>query len=189
MRHEQQHRHQTYAFICISTLTVVRLPRPARIPIPSPRPQLYGLALDSEGSGEVLYGCGETFGDFTDTTVWTSNYGQAVVFAIDTTTHETIWLKSFSSEPTDRADCFYTIVVEDGRIYVSGSTGGIGFDSAGRDMEDQNGAVCHEIGGRRGGGRSATLIICSDFELMKPTDTTVLCVSDHVAKLQSIFCG
>lgn len=87
---------------------------------------LNAIAYD-DGSG-ILYACGYTAGDFSEPLDPVSKPEDAVVLALDTSTQELLWLKSFSSGPdVDRIDAALAITFDrNGVLHVSGRTTGKG---------------------------------------------------------------
>ncbi|CAM9342721.1 unnamed protein product [Ectocarpus fasciculatus] len=101
---------------------------------------LTDLAFDDENG--VLYACGYTRGNFS----YALDADPApdfkpldmVVLALDPSTQETIWLKTYTSGPlVDRDDFAYAITFDrNGVLHVGGTTRGTGFDTDGSAGED-----------------------------------------------------
>lgn len=91
---------------------------------------LTAIAYDHDSG--ILYACGYTAGDFSEPLdadpVPDAKAQDAVVLALDTSTRELLWLKSFSSGPdVDRADEALAITFDrSGVLHVSGRTRGKG---------------------------------------------------------------
>ncbi|CAM9542856.1 unnamed protein product, partial [Ectocarpus sp. 12 AP-2014] len=101
---------------------------------------LTDLAFDEENG--VLYACGYTRGDFSYALdadpAPEVKLQDMVVLALDPSTQETIWLKTYTSGPlVDRADFAFTITFDrNGVLHVGGTTRGTGFDTDGSAGED-----------------------------------------------------
>ncbi|CBJ31465.1 conserved unknown protein [Ectocarpus siliculosus] len=101
---------------------------------------LTDLVFDEENG--VIYACGYTRGDFSYALdadpAPEVKLQDMVVLALDPSTQETIWLKTYTSGPlVDRADFAFTITFDrNGVLHVGGTTRGTGFDTDGSAGED-----------------------------------------------------
>lgn len=88
----------------------------------------------------VLFGCGSTFGywNMTLDTVYPTHAGDVIVFALNVTDQELLWIQQFSStDVAEGIDVGRTLVFDDTteRLYVSGTTTGKGFNTNDTEAE------------------------------------------------------
>ncbi|CAM9935420.1 unnamed protein product [Ectocarpus sp. 6 AP-2014] len=101
---------------------------------------LTDLVFDEDNG--VIYACGYTRGNFSYALdadpAPEVKLQDMVVLALDPSTQETIWLKTYTSGPlVDRADFAFTITFDrNGVLHVGGTTRGTGFDTDGSAGED-----------------------------------------------------